>query len=157
MLLMLEYSIYIYAFGWSFGWSVAPYVVAAEIFPSRIRSVSMAFCFFIDWIVDYAITRATPSMITHMGWGVFLLFAVLTYIGAAFTWCCMPEFKGRSIESMDDLFKRSIWSMWRHAYPTEEEKTLREVAEHMNDKGHGGTTLEQIEDINSNRAMETHG
>lgn len=30
--------IYIYAFGWSFGHSVACYVVAAEIFPTRIVS-----------------------------------------------------------------------------------------------------------------------
>lgn len=32
--------IYVYAFGWSFGHSVACYVVAAEIFPSRIVSLS---------------------------------------------------------------------------------------------------------------------
>lgn len=31
-------AIYIYAFGWSFGHSVACYVVAAEIFPTRIVS-----------------------------------------------------------------------------------------------------------------------
>lgn len=31
--------IYIYAFGWSFGHSVACYVVAAEIFPTRIVSL----------------------------------------------------------------------------------------------------------------------
>ena len=114
--------IYIYAFGWSFGWSVAPYVVAAEIFPARIRSFSMSFCFFLNWIVDYAITKATPSMMTNMGWGTFLLYAVLTYIGVVFVYFCMPEFKGRSIESTDDLFQNSIWTMWRHAYPTEEEK-----------------------------------
>jgi MFS family permease len=30
--------IYIYAFGWSFGHSVACYVVAAEVFPTRIVS-----------------------------------------------------------------------------------------------------------------------
>lgn len=32
--------IYLYAFGWSFGHSVACYVVAAEIFPTRIVSVT---------------------------------------------------------------------------------------------------------------------
>lgn len=32
--------IYIYAFGWSFGHSVACYVVAAEIFPTRIVRLS---------------------------------------------------------------------------------------------------------------------
>ena len=119
--------IYIYAFGWSFGWSVAPYVVAAEIFPSRIRSVSMSWCFFLNWIVDYGLTRATPSMMSKMGYGTFLLYACLTYVGAAFVFFCMPEMKGRSIESMDDLFQQSLWGMWRHAYPTEEDKTRHGV------------------------------
>ncbi|KAI1872872.1 uncharacterized protein JN550_003746 [Neoarthrinium moseri] len=121
--------IYIYAFGWSFGWSVAPYVVAAEIFPARIRSFSMSICFFINWIVDYGITKATPLMMTNLGWGTFLLYAVLTYIGFVFVFFCMPEFKGRSIESMDDLFQHSIWTMWKHAYPTEEEKVRHDVQE----------------------------
>lgn len=31
--------IYVYAFGWSFGHSVACYVVAAEVFPTRIVSL----------------------------------------------------------------------------------------------------------------------
>lgn len=31
-------AIYLYAFGWSFGHSVACYIVAAEIFPARIVS-----------------------------------------------------------------------------------------------------------------------
>ena len=41
--------------------------------------------------------------------------------------CQFPEFKGRSIESMDDLFQNSIWTMWRHAYPTEEEKVRVDI------------------------------
>ncbi|KAF2246991.1 quinate permease [Trematosphaeria pertusa] len=121
--------IYIYAFGWSFGHSVACYVVAAEIFPSRIRSFCMSWCFFVNWIVDFGITKATPSMMTHMGWGTFLLYAVLTYIGVIFVFFCMPEMKGRSIESMDDLFQHSIWTMYKRAYPTEEEKVRHDVGD----------------------------
>ncbi|TKA32398.1 hypothetical protein B0A50_01504 [Salinomyces thailandicus] len=98
--------IYVYAFGWSFGHSVACYVVAAEIFPTRIRSICMAFCFFINWIVDYGITKATPLMLTEMGWGTFLLYAILR---------C----------------RRDLWTMWRHAYPTEEEKVRHDVQELM--------------------------
>ncbi|KAH8658356.1 quinate permease [Xylariales sp. PMI_506] len=123
--------VYIYAFGWSFGWSVAPYVVAAEIFPSRIRSFSMSFCFFLNWIVDYGITKATPSMFTTMGWGTFLLYAMLTYIGVVFVYFCLPELKGRSIESTDDLFQRSIWTMYKHAYPTEGEKVRHDVQQQL--------------------------
>jgi len=48
---------------------------------------------FTNWIVNYGITRATPNMITNMGWGVFLMYAILTYVGVAFIWLCMPETK----------------------------------------------------------------
>lgn len=145
--------IYIYAFGWSFGHSVACYVVAAEIFPSRIRSFCMGWCFFINWIVDFGITKATPSMMTHLGWGTFLLYAGLTYAGVVFVYFCMPEMKGRSIESMDDLFQHSIWSMWRRAYPTDEDKVRHDVGDIFHgetkgevggEKGHADVHVERI-------------
>lgn len=89
----------------------------------------MSFCFFVNWIVDYGITRATPNMITELGYGVFLLYSMLTYLGVVFIFFCLPEMKGRSIESMDDLFQRPLWTMWKHAYPTEEEKIRNDVQE----------------------------
>lgn len=70
-------------------------------------------------------------MITEMGWGVFLLYAMLTYLGVIFIFFCLPEMKGRSIESMDNLFERPLWTMWRNAYPTEEEKTRSDVREEI--------------------------
>lgn len=78
-------------------------------------------------IMNYGITKATPLMMTHMGYGTFLFFGVSTYIGVIWIFFCLPELKGRSIESMDDLFSRSLWTMWRHAYPTEEEKVRHGV------------------------------
>lgn len=45
-------------------------------------------------MIVVGITKATPSMMTHLGWGTFLLYAVLTYIGFVFVYFCMPEFKG---------------------------------------------------------------
>ncbi|KAI1083110.1 H(+)/hexose cotransporter 1 [Whalleya microplaca] len=149
--------IYVYAFGWSFGWSVAPYVVAAEIFPSRIRSFSMSICFFVNWIVDFGITKATPVMMTNLGWGTFLLYSVLTYIGFVFVYFCMPEFKGRSIESTDDLFQNSLWTMWRHAYPTEEEKVRHDVQEIMaqkaGDEGDFGGKPNEVTVVHAERAV----
>lgn len=63
----------------------------------------------------------------QMGWGTFLFFAISTYVGVGFIYLCLPELKGRSLESMDDLFNRSIWTMWKHAYPSEEEKVRHGV------------------------------
>ena len=86
-------------------------------------------------IMNYGITKATPLMMTHMGYGTFLFFGVSTYIGVIWIFFCLPELKGRSIESMDDLFTRSLWTMWRHAYPTEEEKVRQGVQDETHNKG----------------------
>ncbi|KAK1633322.1 general substrate transporter [Colletotrichum phormii] len=136
--------IYLYAFGWSFGHSVAPYVVAAEIFPSRVRSVCMSCCLFTNWIVNYGITSATPHMLSTMKYGTFLFFSIMTYIGVIFVFFCPPELKGRSIESMDDLFANSLWTMFKRAYPTEDEKVRHDVQEqlqHEEDKGVSHVTM----------------
>ncbi|KXH67379.1 quinate permease [Colletotrichum salicis] len=124
--------------GVSFGHSVAPYVVAAEIFPSRVRSVCKPCCLFTNWIVNYGITSATPHMLSTMKYGTFLFFSIMTYIGVIFVFFCLPELKGRSIESMDDLFANSLWTMFKRAYPTEDEKVGHDVQEqlqHEEDKG----------------------
>jgi len=81
-----------------------------------------------------------------------LMYAVLTYAGVGFIWLCMPEtkvgsltpssqdcmalivyFKGRSIESMDDLFKHPLYMMWKYAYPKEEDKVRRDVQQTLFD------------------------
>ena len=85
--------------------------------------------------MNYGITKATPLMMTHMGYGTFLFFGVATYVGVIWIFFCLPELKGRSIESMDDLFSRSLWTMWRHAYPTEEEKVRQGVQDETHNKG----------------------
>ena len=95
----------------------------------RQRSFCMSICFFLNWIVDFGITRGTPHLLRTIGWGTFLVFAGLTYLGVVFIYFCLPELKGRSIESMDDLFERPLWMMWKCAYPTEEEKVRHGVQE----------------------------
>jgi len=101
----------------------------------------MSICFFINWIVDYGITRATPVMITEMSWGIFMLYAMLTYGGVVSIYFCLPELKGRSIESMDDLFQRPLWTMWKHAYPTEDEQLRHDVREMLEDGKIGGQEM----------------
>ncbi|KAL8294708.1 hypothetical protein RB600_000584 [Gaeumannomyces tritici] len=129
--------IYVYAFGWSFGHSVAPYVLAVEVFPSGIRSFSISFCLMLNWLFGFAVSLATPHMLRVMGYGTFLFFAGVTYVGVVYVYFCMPELKGRSIESMDDLFEHRLWEMFRHAYPTEDEKVRKDVQRQMLDETKG--------------------
>lgn len=119
-------SIYIYAFGWSFGWSVVPWVVPSEIFPTRIRAIAMSSVYAWQWLLNFAITRATPYMMLNLDkWGAYLIFTIFTFAGAIWTFFFFPELKGRSIESMDQLFNQPSWTMLKRAYPSEEDETLQ--------------------------------
>lgn len=126
--------IYLYAFGWCIGFSVAPYVVTAEVFPTQIRSVGMALCFCFKWLFTYGITTAVPHMMRVMGYGTFLFFGCSTWLGMVWFFFVLPELKGRSLESMDDLFERPLFTMWKHAYPDEDEKVFHRVLDETDEK-----------------------
>lgn len=126
--------IQLYAIGWSFGFSVAPYVVTAEIFPTRIRSVGMSLCFCFKWLVTYGITSAVPHMMRSLGYGTFLFFGCSTLFGICIFYVILPELKGRSLEAMDDLFERPLYTMYKHAYPSEEEKVFHTAARVYDEK-----------------------
>jgi ABC-type uncharacterized transport system YnjBCD permease subunit len=55
--------IYLYAFGWSFGHSVACYVVAAEIFPTRIVRARIQE---IPQIVRDSLTSGPLALVLHV-------------------------------------------------------------------------------------------
>ena len=121
-------AIYIYAFGWSFGWSVIPWVVPSEIFPNRIRALSMSTIYAFQWLLSFGITRGTPYMMLNMHkWGAYLLFSLFTFGSVVWAFFFFPELKGRSIESMDMLFENSAFQMRRMAYPREEDKVRADI------------------------------
>lgn len=43
-------------------------------------------------------------MLTHLKYGTYIFFGLLTFGGAAFIWIFFPETKGLSLEEMDSLF-----------------------------------------------------
>lgn len=44
--------------------------------------------------------QVTPDMLTAMPYGTYILFGLLTYIGAAFIWFFVPETKRLTLEEM---------------------------------------------------------
>lgn len=43
-------------------------------------------------------------MLTHLRYGTYIFFGLLTFGGAAFIWLFFPETKGLSLEEMDVIF-----------------------------------------------------
>ncbi|TQN69833.1 Major facilitator-type transporter ecdD, partial [Colletotrichum shisoi] len=51
-----------------------------------------------------SVGQVTPDMLTSITYGTYILFGLLTYLGAAFIWFFVPETKRLSLEEMDLVF-----------------------------------------------------
>lgn len=54
--------------------------------------------------IQFAVARATPSMVSNMRGGFFLFFAACMTIMFFGVWLFVPETKGKTLESMDEIF-----------------------------------------------------
>ena len=53
---------------------------------------------------NFIVGQVTPDMLTHLTYGTYIFFGLLTFMGAAFIWIFFPETKGLSLEEMDIIF-----------------------------------------------------
>ncbi|KAL0929692.1 sugar transporter [Colletotrichum truncatum] len=98
--------IYIFALGYAISWGTIPWIINAEVFPTKVRGSCMAICITWQYLVNFALSRAQPNMVITMhSWGPFLLFTLFTTISTTYCYFAYPETKGISMESMDQLFQ----------------------------------------------------
>jgi sugar porter (SP) family MFS transporter len=124
--------IYIHALGWAVGLYTLPYLFGAELWPNRIRSFGGALSQCFHWLFYFAITKATPSILSSMDiWGAFLFFVGWCIIALLYTLAFVPETSGISLDEMDALFQRPMYSM-RKSLPkaTEEENGEKKIPVH---------------------------
>ncbi|KAI1387021.1 general substrate transporter [Hypoxylon trugodes] len=136
-------AIYIHALGWAVGLYSLPYLFGAELWPNRIRSFGGALSQCFHWLFLFAITKATPALLSSMDkWGAFIFFAAWCLIALVYCFIMVPETSGRTLESMDRLFEHRWYEMRKYAYekssPSSEEKLDADVEhaeiQHVSDK-----------------------
>lgn len=111
-------AIYFHAVAWSIGWFSIPYLVSAEIFPLRIRSVNVAIGMAVHWANYFGCSRAMPSLLVGTNrYGAFIFFCCICLISLIYVFFAMPETAGRSLESMDTLFEQPWYTVHKIAYP----------------------------------------
>ncbi len=87
-----------------FACSIGPlkFVVASEIFPSRIRGRAMAMSIMVMWIADAVIGQLTPLALEQLGTRyTFWAFAGCCLIALIVVFRLLPETKGKSLESIE--------------------------------------------------------
>ncbi|MCF3109397.1 sugar porter family MFS transporter [Niabella sp. CC-SYL272] len=91
-----------------FAFSIGPlkFVVAAEIFPGKIRGRAMAISIMVMWIADTIVGQVTPVLLKAVGTGgTFWIFSAFGIIAFITVFRLLPETKGKSLEQIETEWK----------------------------------------------------
>lgn len=133
--------IYIYDINFSYSFAPIGWVLPSEIFNLGNRSKAMAITTSATWMCNFIIGLVTPDMLETIGFGTYLFFAGFCAIAFFFTYFCIPETRGKSLEEMDEVFGDTS--------AQEEKRRLLEIAASM-----GLTDALPNEKIDHTRANE---
>lgn len=83
------------------------WTLVSEIFPNRIRGKALAFASFTQWIFNFLVVLLFPHFLALLGGAVtFLFLALMSFIQWLFTYFYVPETKGKSLEEIEQLWKK---------------------------------------------------
>lgn len=94
--------VFVAFFGYS--WGPCAWILVAEIWPLSARPYGVSLGASSNWMNNFIVGQVTPDMLSAMPYGTYILFGLLTYLGAVFIWFVVPETKRLTLEEMDVIF-----------------------------------------------------
>ncbi|MCY4159467.1 MAG: sugar porter family MFS transporter [Bacteroidetes bacterium] len=95
----------------SFAISLGPvmWVLFSELFPNRVRALAISFVGLINSAVSFTVQLIFPWELANLGSGTtFLLYGIMASLGLIFVIFVLPETKGRSLESLENLLSGEL-------------------------------------------------
>lgn len=96
--------VWLFVIHFGYSWGPCAWIVVAEIWPLSNRPYGIALGASSNWMNNFIVGQVTPDMLSHLHYGTYIFFGILTTMGAAFIFFGLPETKGVSLEEMDVLF-----------------------------------------------------
>ncbi|KAF5362498.1 hypothetical protein D9756_002296 [Leucocoprinus leucothites] len=92
-------------------WGPIAWVITGEIFPLQVRAKAMSLSVASNWLWNFGIGYATPFLVNKQAGSaglevkVFFIWGSTCACAGIFTWFCVPETKGLSLEQIDDMYQ----------------------------------------------------
>ncbi len=104
----------------SFAMSMGPvvWVILAEIFPNKVRSIAMSIAVAAQWLANYLVSQTFPMIVEsdanklNVDGGIwnnalpYFIFSGFITLIIVFVWKFIPETKGKTLEEMESLFEK---------------------------------------------------
>ncbi|KAA8649356.1 uncharacterized protein ATNIH1004_005257 [Aspergillus tanneri] len=102
-------AVFLFVFNTFFaiGWLGMTWLYPAEIVPLRIRAPTNALSTSANWIFNFMVVMITPVAFENIGYKTYIIFAVINAFIFPVVYFFFPETRYRSLEEMDNIFKKS--------------------------------------------------
>ena len=103
----------VYTAGFALSWGPVTWVLLSEIFPTSIKGKALSIAVAAQWIANIAVSwsfklidgNAGLNAVFHHGFA-YLLYGLMSVFALVFVAIRVPETKGRSLEAIEDFWKR---------------------------------------------------
>lgn len=95
-----------YTASFMMSWGPICWVLLSEIFPNKIRGQAMAIAVAAQWMANFFISSTYPSMMEYSGAFTYGFYGTMSVLSALFIWKMVPETKGKSLEQMEELWRK---------------------------------------------------
>lgn len=92
--------VWLFVIHFGYSWGPCAWIIVAEIWPLSTRPYGVALGASSNWMNNFIVGQVTPDMLEGITYGTYILFGLLTYLGAAFIWFLVPETKRLTLEEM---------------------------------------------------------
>jgi SP family xylose:H+ symportor-like MFS transporter len=106
-------AVIVYIMGFSFSWGPVVWIMLSEIYPNAIRGKAMSIAVAAQWIMNFIVTLTFPVMDgntylnEHFNHGfAYWVYGICSFLAALFVIRFLPETKGRTLESIQELWHR---------------------------------------------------
>lgn len=98
--------IIIYTASFMMSWGPICWVLISEIFPTKIRGQAIAIAVAAQWTANYLISSTYPPMMEFSSGMTYAFYGSMAVISALFVWKMVPETKGKTLEDMENVWKK---------------------------------------------------
>lgn len=93
--IILVAGVLLFVSSFAVGLGPIPWFIIAETFPSSTRGYAISVATTVNWLTNFGVALAFPSMQTALGKYTFFVFAGFIFFFLVFTWLLVPETKGK--------------------------------------------------------------
>ncbi|KAI1272330.1 sugar transporter [Xylaria sp. FL0933] len=96
--------VWIFVINFAYSWGPCAWIIVAEIWPLSSRPYGVTLGASSNWANNFIVGQVTPILLNKISYGTYILFGLLTFLGAGFIWFFVPETKRLTLEEMDVIF-----------------------------------------------------